>query len=256
MPLSSGDKLGPYEIVAPIGAGGMGEVYGGRDPRLARSVAIKVFKTEFSERFEREAKAIAALNCPHICQIYDVGPDFPVMEYVEGQQLKSPLPVEKALEYARQIAGSLDAAHTKKITHRDFKPANILVTRQGVKLLDFGLAKIEKAVAVDQSTVTNGLTMKGQILGTLLHMSPEQVNGAEADARSDIFSFAAWDLVGPSSQPDTALPPAPEPRLRGWLSPAVAVGLGLGLTTVSAIPFRERLPVAETIRFRAGRLPW
>src|SRR5260370_5057739 len=160
MPLSSGDKLGPYEIVAPIGAGDIGEVYGGRDPRLARSVAIKVSKTEFSERFEREAKAIAALNYPQICQIYDVGPDYLVMEYVEGQQLKGPLPAEKALEHARQIVSSLDAAHTKKTTHRDLKPANILVTTQGVKPLGFGLAKIEKAVAVDQGTVTNGITMK------------------------------------------------------------------------------------------------
>ena len=189
MSLSAGDKLGPYEILAPIGSGGMGEVYKARDTRLDRLVAIKVSKTEFSERFEREAKAIAALNHPHICQLYDVGPNYLVMEYVDGIPLKGPLPLEKALEYAVQIASALDAAHTNSITHRDLKPGNVLATKQGVKLLDFGLAKIEKPVAVDQETMTMGLTMKGQILGTLLYMSPEQVNGQEADARSDIFSF-------------------------------------------------------------------
>src|SRR5260370_31618815 len=189
MPPSVGDKLGPYEILAPIGAGGMGEVYRARDTRLDRIVAIKVSKTEFSERFEREARAVAALNHPHICQLYDVGPNYLVMEYIEGAPLKGPLPLEKALEYAGQIASALDAAHTKKITHRDLKPANILVTKQGVKLLDFGLAKIDRPVAVHQETMTMGLTMAGQILGTLLYMSPEQVNGQEADARSDIFSF-------------------------------------------------------------------
>ena len=189
MQLSAGDKLGPYEILAPIGAGGMGEVYKARDTRLDRIVALKVSKSEFSERFEREARAISALNHSHICQLYDLGPNYLVMEYIGGAPLKGPLPLKKALEYAEQIASALDAAHSKKITHRDLKPANILVTKQGVKLLDFGLAKIEKPLAVDQETMTMGLTMKGQILGTLLYMSPEQVNGQEADARSDIFSF-------------------------------------------------------------------
>lgn len=192
MPLSAGDKLGPYEILAPIGAGGMGEVYKARDTRLNRIVALKVSKSEFTERFEQEARAISALNHTHICQLYDVGPNYLVMEYIEGAPLKGPLPLEKALECAGQIASALDAAHTKKITHRDLKPANILVTKQGVKLLDFGLAKIEKPLAVDQETMIMGLTMKGQILGTLLYMSPEQVNGQEADARSDIFSLGSF----------------------------------------------------------------
>src|SRR6202140_536957 len=115
MPLSVGDKLGPYEILAAIGAGGMGEVYRARDSRLNRDVAIKVSKTEFSERFEREAHAVAALNHPHICQLYDVGPNYLVMEYIEGTPLKGPLPVEKTLEYAGQIVGALDAAHAKGI---------------------------------------------------------------------------------------------------------------------------------------------
>jgi serine/threonine protein kinase len=168
----------------------MGSVYKARDPRLDRIVAIKVSAAQFSERFEREAKAIAALNHPNICQIYDVGPNFLVMEYIEGASPKGPLPLDKALDYAAQIADALDAAHTKKITHRDLKPANILVTKQGVvKLLDFGLAKIEKAISVDDATLTMGLTVQGTILGTLLYMSPEQISGQEADPRSDIFAY-------------------------------------------------------------------
>src|SRR5713101_5281139 len=140
MPLSAGTRLGPYEILAPIGAGGMVEFYRARDPRLNRDVAIKVSVAQFSERFAREAQAIAALNHPHICQIYDVGPNYLVMEYVEGTPLKGPLPLEKAVEYATQILDALDAAHQKGITHRDLKPANILIAKQGTKLLDFGLA--------------------------------------------------------------------------------------------------------------------
>src|SRR4029077_20097504 len=132
MPLSAGDKLGPYEILAPIGAGGMGEVYKACDTRLDRIVALKVSKSEFSERFEREARAVAALNHPRICQLYDVGPNYLVFEYVEGEPLEGPVAREKALEYASQICDALDAAHSKKITHRDLKPANILVTKQGV----------------------------------------------------------------------------------------------------------------------------
>jgi serine/threonine protein kinase len=148
----------------------MGEVWKAHDPRLSRDIAIKVSAAQFSERFELEAKAIAALNHQHICQIYDVGPNYLVMEYVEGTPLKGPLPAELALVYAAQICDALDAAHSKKITHRDLKPANILVTKQGVKLLDFGLAKIEKPIEISEETVTTGLTMQGQILGTLLYM--------------------------------------------------------------------------------------
>src|SRR5271157_1907826 len=146
-PLSGGTRLGPYEILAAIGAGGMGEVYKARDTRLNRVVAIKVSKDRFSDRFEREAHAVAALNHPHICQLYDVGPDYLVMEYVEGQALKGPLPIEQALKYGVQICDALDAAHRKGITHRDLKPANILVTKAGVKILDFGLAKLNTSAA-------------------------------------------------------------------------------------------------------------
>jgi serine/threonine-protein kinase len=199
MPLQPGEKLGPYEILAPIGAGGMGEVYKANDTRLDRVVAIKVSKTEFSERFEREARAVAALNHPHICQLYDVGPNYLVMEYIEGTPLKGPLPLDQALKYAVQICDALDAAHKKGITHRDLKPANILATKTGIKLLDFGLAKLgsagigQAAKPLDDATLTMALTGKNEIVGTLYYMSPEQLqaqaSGQEIDARSDIFSF-------------------------------------------------------------------
>jgi Tol biopolymer transport system component/tRNA A-37 threonylcarbamoyl transferase component Bud32 len=191
MNMTAGTKLGPYEIVVLIGAGGMGEVYKARDTRLERTVAIKVGAARFSERFEGEARAVAALNHPHICTLYDVGPDYLVMEYVEGQPLKGPLPVERAVEYARQILDALDAAHRLGIVHRDLKPANILVTKNGVKLLDFGLAKAEraKAISASEQTVTKTITQDGAILGTLQYMAPEQLQGKETDARSDLFSF-------------------------------------------------------------------
>src|SRR5947208_8286703 len=137
MPLATGTRFGPYEILAPIGAGGMGEVYKARDTRLDRTVAVKVSAEQFSERFEREAHAVAALNHPNICTLHDVGPNYLVMELVDGAPLKGPLPPAKAVEYARQILDALDAAHRKGITHRDLKPANILINRQGAKLLDF-----------------------------------------------------------------------------------------------------------------------
>src|SRR5579863_7703318 len=133
MPLSVGDKLGPYENLAPIGAGGMGEVWKARDTRLDRIVAIKTSSERFSERFEREARAIAALNHPNICQIYDVGPDYLVMEYIEGETPKGPMPLDEALRIARQVADALEAAHDKGITHRDLKPANILLTGRSIK---------------------------------------------------------------------------------------------------------------------------
>jgi serine/threonine protein kinase len=136
MSLEPGTKLGPYEIGSALGAGGMGEVYEARDTRLDRTVAIKVCKRQFSERFDREARAVAALNHPHICALYDVGPNFLVMEYVEGQPLKGPLPLDRALKYAMQICDALDTAHKKGIVHRDLKPANVLVTKSGIKLLD------------------------------------------------------------------------------------------------------------------------
>ena len=187
MSLVSGTRLGPYEILAQIGAGGMGEVYRARDTRLDRDVAIKVSHEQFSERFQLEARAVAALNHPHICQLYDVGPNYLVMELIEGAPLKGPLAIEKAVEYAGQILDALDAAHRKGITHRDLKPANILVTKQGIKLLDFGLAK--RSAPLSETDVTRALTQQGAIVGTLQYMSPEQLQGKEADAPSDLFSF-------------------------------------------------------------------
>jgi eukaryotic-like serine/threonine-protein kinase len=180
MPVSVGHKLGPYEIVSRIGEGGMGEVWKARDSRLNRSVAIKTSHQQFNERFEREAHAIAALNHPHICQLYDVGPDYLVMEFVEGTPLKGPLPYDQALLYASQICDALDAAHRKGVIHRDLKPGNILVTKQGVKLLDFGLAK----VATDTT-----LTLAGDVMGTPAYMAPEQWEGKPGDARSDIYAL-------------------------------------------------------------------
>ena len=193
MPLSRGDKLGPYEIVAPIGAGGMGAVWKARDPRLDRDVAIKVSDARFSDRFGREARAIAALNHPNICQIHDVGPDYIVMEYLDGASPRGPLPPAEAVKLALGIAAGLEAAHYKGITHRDLKPANILVTKSGVKLLDFGLALVSAAPAAEGAetavTATHMATMAGTVLGTAGYMSPEQAQGKTADARSDIFSF-------------------------------------------------------------------
>ena len=189
MPLAPSTRLGPYEILAPLGAGGMGEVYKARDTRLDRIVAVKVSNEQFSERFEREARAVAALNHPHICQLYDVGPNYLVMEFIEGAPLAGPLPVEETLKYALQICDALDAAHHKGIVHRDLKPANILLTKQGIKLLDFGLAKVGSEAALDDRTLSKALTAQGQIVGTLQYMSPEQLQGKKADSRSDIFAF-------------------------------------------------------------------
>jgi serine/threonine protein kinase/dipeptidyl aminopeptidase/acylaminoacyl peptidase len=187
-PLSPGTELGPYRIENLIGTGGMGRVYRARDTRLNRTVALKILKEGFGERFEREARAVAALNHPHICQLYDIGPNYLVMEFVEGVPLKGPLSLDKAVEYAGQVLDALDAAHRKGVVHRDLKPANILVSKQGVKLLDFGLAKQVQPVGSEANT-TEGLTVAGSILGTVQYMSPEQLQGKTVDARSDLFSF-------------------------------------------------------------------
>ncbi len=193
MPLAPGTTLGPYEILGPVGAGGMGEVYRARDTRLDRIVAVKVSKEQFSERFEREARAVAALNHPNICHLYDVGPNYLVMEFVEGHALRGPLPVETALDYARQIADALEAAHEKGIVHRDLKPGNVLITPQGVvKVLDFGLAKTGGVAGdrgADSPTFTMSPTQAGMILGTAAYMSPEQARGKEVDKRADIWAF-------------------------------------------------------------------
>ena len=227
--LAAGTRLGPYEIVSPIGAGGMGQVYKARDTRLHRIVAVKVAHAKFSERFEQEARAVAALNHPLICQLYDVGPNYLVMEYIEGAPLKGPLALNKAVEYAKQILEALDAAHRQSITHRDLKPDNILVTKQGIKLLDFGLAK--RSSPLKETELTQALTQQGAIVGTLNYMSPEQLQGKEADARSDLFSFGCvlYELLtgqrafqGPSAASVIgAILECPAPSIAGIAPPAL-----------------------------------
>lgn len=185
-----GARVGPYEILAPIRAGGMGEVWKASDTRLDRLVALKFSKNGFSPRFQREARAISAVSHPHICTLYDVGDDYLVMEYVEGVPLRGPLPLEKVLRFAIEIADALEAAHKRGIVHRDLKPANILVTKTGIKLLDFGVAKLHSDMVTEWSeTQTKPLTGEGYTVGTSQYMSPEQAEGKPVDGRSDIFSF-------------------------------------------------------------------
>lgn len=184
-----GDQVGPCEIVSSIGKGGMGEVWKARDTRLNRDVAIKFCSSQFSDRFLREARAIAALNHPNICTLHDIGPDYLVMEYIEGIPPHGPLPTAEAVRLALGIAAALEAAHEKGITHRDLKPANVLVTRSGLKLLDFGLALVNYNSEVDMGDAPTALSVAGSVMGTVAYMSPEQAQGKLADARSDIFSF-------------------------------------------------------------------
>jgi eukaryotic-like serine/threonine-protein kinase len=225
MALLSGTKLGPYEIQSPLGAGGMGEVYQARDTRLERSVAIKVLPAHLSSnsdlklRLEREARAISSLQHPHICVLHHVGhqdgTDYLVMEYLEGETLaerlrKGPLPIAQALKIGIEISDALDKAHRRGIIHRDLKPGNVMLTKSGAKLMDFGLAKpgaLTRASGVDvdrgltpSSPTTplalaagpaSALTLAGTVVGTFQYMAPEQIEGKEADARSDIFALGA-----------------------------------------------------------------
>jgi len=189
--LAAGTRLGPYEIVAPLGSGGMGDVYVARDARLDRRVALKVAKEQFSTRFEREARAVAALNHPNICQIFDVGPNYLVMEYVDGVPLESIADVRQILDVAIQIADALAAAHTAGVVHRDLKPANVMVTATGrVKVLDFGLA-LMASPSIEASGVTREalVTAAGATIGTPAYMSPEQARGEAVDARTDLWSL-------------------------------------------------------------------
>src|SRR5262245_20332529 len=210
MALSSGSRLGPYEILSALGSGGMGEVYKARDSRLDRTVAIKVLPAslasdaQFRERFDREARTISHLDHPHICTLYDVGEQdgtsFLVMQYLEGETLeqrlkKSALPLDQALQYGIQIADALDKAHRTGIIHRDLKPGNVMLTKAGAVLLDFGLAKATGTSAASGlsmlATTPPELTAQGTILGTFQYMAPEQLEGHEADSRTDIFAFGS-----------------------------------------------------------------
>src|SRR5690349_11475864 len=208
MTVAAGSRLGPYEIVSRIGAGGMGEVWKGRDTRLERSVAIKVLSKNLAaspdvrQRFEREAKTISQLSHPHVCALHDVGRDgdvdYLVMELLEGETLsdrlaRGALPLEQTLRYGAQIADALDKAHRQGIVHRDLKPGNVMLTKTGVKLLDFGLARSasrpETAGSLTASPTQANLTQEGTILGTFQYMAPEQLEGREADGRTDIFAL-------------------------------------------------------------------
>jgi serine/threonine protein kinase len=211
MPIQAGSRLGPYELTSPIGAGGMGEVWRGKDTRLDRSVAIKILPAAFAEdderrqRFEREAKAISSLNHPHICTLFDVGHEgdahFLVMELLEGEVLadrlqKGPLPLDQVVKLGAQIAEALSAAHKQGIVHRDLKPGNVVLTKAGAKLVDFGLARTGAGLggpsgSTELPTEMKPLTTAGTVLGTFQYMAPEQLEGAEADARTDIFALGA-----------------------------------------------------------------
>ena len=210
--LPNGSRLGPYEILSQLGEGGMGEVYRARDTRLGRVVALKVLASQLRsdvarrQRFEREARSISSLSHPHICTLYDVGcqdsVDYLVMEYIEGETLaerlkKGPLGLEQVLKCSIELAGALDKAHRHGVVHRDLKPGNVMLTKSGAKLLDFGLAKSGRALLASgaanstTATVDRAITGEGTIAGTLQYMAPEQLEGKEADVRSDIFALGA-----------------------------------------------------------------
>lgn len=271
MALSSGIKLGPYEIVGSLGAGGMGEVYRARDTRLDRTVAVKILPAHLSEsvesrqRFDREARAISSLSHPHICHLYDVGQQdgtsYLVMEFLEGETLadrlhKGPLPLEQILKIGAEICEGLENAHRNGVVHRDLKPSNIMLTKSGAKLMDFGLAKAPAAVGSASSsnslaTMSRPLTVEGTIVGTFHYMAPEQVEGKEADARSDIFSLGAvlYEMVtgrrafeGKTTASTIAAILASEPKSICTLQPMFPPGLDHVVKACLEKDPDERLP--------------
>jgi eukaryotic-like serine/threonine-protein kinase len=250
MSFSAGERLGPYEIVALIGSGGMGEVWKARDTRLGRIVAIKRLKGQHGERFEQEARAIAALNHPHICQIHDIGPDYLVLEYIEGEPLRGPVLAQDAVRLAIQIASALEEAHSRGILHRDLKPANILVTAKGAaKLLDFGLAKLTTGSDADLTK-----TVEGTVMGTAAYMAPEQIEGKPCDARSDVFSFGAvlYELLAGSRAFDSMVSvlrddPKPPPALESLVLRCLAKQPGQRFQTIAEVKAALELAIANPV---------
>jgi len=285
--LTPGTQLGPYKIEGPLAAGGMGEVFRGVDTRLGRPVAVKTSREQFSARFDREARAISSLNHPHICTLYDVGPNYLVMELCEGETLaarlkRGKLSIQETLRYGAQIADALAAAHAKGITHRDLKPGNIMLGKAGIKVLDFGLAKSQQDLT---------LTGTRMVMGTPAYMAPEQREGKECDARTDIYALGlilyematgkrAEQGQTPLQHPErlrhviercleqdpaerwqsasdvrkelqwaAASPPRPEnvPARRPWMARSVAAVLAVGLATVAILHFREQPPAADAM---------
>ena len=237
--LAPGTRLGPYEVQSRLGAGGMGEVWKARDTRLERSVAIKTSKTGFGKRFEREARAIAALNHPNIAHVYDVGENYLVMEFIDGAPVRPTDDIRKLLDIALQIADGLSAAHTAGIVHRDLKPDNILLTKDGrIKILDFGLAK-QQAAAENPAANTVTLTEAGMVVGTVDYMSPEQARGQELDHRSDQFSFGL--ILYELADRETALSPGDRSRDDGRHHSRRACSVALGCSCPRALDHRTML---------------
>lgn len=229
MPLSVGEKLGPYEIIAPIGKGGMGEVYRAHDSRTGRDVAIKISAEQFNERFDREVRAVAALNHPNVCTLFDVGPNYLVMEFVDGAPVAATEDITVLLGLAMQIVDGMAAAHAAGIVHRDLKPRNILVARDGrVKILDFGLATTAPPSTSPPDSTLTMITEPGTTLGTVAYMSPEQARGQAMDARSDLWSLGVilYEMAT---------------RSRPFEGPTAAV-IFEGILTKASVPVRDRNP--------------
>jgi eukaryotic-like serine/threonine-protein kinase len=264
---SPGTQLGPYRIEGPLGSGGMGEVYRALDTRLDRKVAIKVSAHEFSGRFEREARAISALNHPHICTLYDIGPNYLVMEFVEGETLASRLskgspPVDLMLRYGVEIADALAEAHSRGIIHRDLKPGNVMLTKAGVKVLDFGLAKFTQpdALEVKQQEIKTGSNV---VMGTPVYMAPEQALGRELDERADLFSFGVvlYEMATgtrpfqgdtPTATMDAILHQIPAPPSQ--VNPSIPAGLGQIIERALEKDLDVRYQTASGIRADLKRL--
>src|SRR5438309_3192107 len=279
MALTSGTKLGPYEIVSPLGAGGMGEVYRARDTRLDRTVAIKILPEHLSgspearQRFDREARAISSLSHPNICHLYDVGArdgiSYLVMEYLEGETLadrlrKGSLSLEQVLRVGAEICEGLEKAHRSGVVHRDLKPANIMLTKSGVKLLDFGLAKPTIAVGAGSAsaslaTMSQPLTVEGMIAGTFQYMAPTQLEGKDADVRSDIFALGTvlYEMVtgrrafeGKTTASTIAAILASEPKPISSMQPMTPPTLDRVVTTSLAKDPDERFQTVHDLKLQ------